>query len=432
MNPLAQALNQTIAQQEPAVLEMLAPLGKALYYPKGILSQTAEAKQKATRFNATIGMAKEAGHAMHLQSILAQFPGHTADEIVAYAPATGHPVLRRNWLNHIKEKNPSLGETSTSLPIVTNGITHGISLVADLFAGPDDVLLLPDQFWGNYAMVFAVRHGARIEKYPFFNATGFNVDALHAAIETNRPAGKLIVLLNFPNNPTGYSITEAEAQAISQVLIEAAASGLKIVAVTDDAYFDLFYEDEVYPESLFGLIAGRHENLLAIKLDGATKENFVWGFRLGFITFASGRGNPEVLDALEKKTGGAIRGNISNCALPSQTALLKAMSDPQYEAQKRAKCDVLKARALKVKSVVTDPKYADLWTPYPFNSGYFMCIKLTGIEAEAFRVQLLDDYQIGTIATTAQDIRIAFSCVEVEDVEALFEAMADCAKAMKG
>ena len=206
---------------------------------------------------------------------------------------------------------------------------------------------------------------------------------------------------------------------------------MNIVAVCDDAYFGLFFEDEVSTESLFALIAGKHERLLAVKLDGATKEDFVWGFRVGFITFATGKGNAEVLTALEKKTGGAIRGNISNCALPSQTALLKAMDDPQYEAQKQEKCNLLKTRALKVKEVVYDAKYADLWTPYPFNSGYFMCVKLNGIEAEAFRVKLLDDYQIGTIATGPSDIRVAFSCVEVDDIAALFEAMADCAQTMK-
>ena len=227
MNPLAQALNQTIEQQEPAILSMLAPMGKALFYPKGILSQSAEAKQKATRFNATIGIAKEDGHAMYLQSILDQFPGHQADEVLPYAPAPGHPVLRQRWLDHMKKKNPSLGDTPVSLPIVTNGITHGISLVADLFAGPDDIILLPDQFWGNYNLVFGVRHGAKIEKYSFFSGEGYNVEALKAAIEANRSAGKLIVLLNFPNNPTGYSLTKNETQAVAQVLTEAADSGFE-------------------------------------------------------------------------------------------------------------------------------------------------------------------------------------------------------------
>ena len=40
-------------------MRMLSDLGRKLYFPKGILTQSAEAKQKATRYNATIGEARE-------------------------------------------------------------------------------------------------------------------------------------------------------------------------------------------------------------------------------------------------------------------------------------------------------------------------------------------------------------------------------------
>ena len=46
-NPLAQQLNERLEQAAPDVLAMLSPLGRRLYFPKGILSQSAEAKQKA-------------------------------------------------------------------------------------------------------------------------------------------------------------------------------------------------------------------------------------------------------------------------------------------------------------------------------------------------------------------------------------------------
>ena len=47
---------------------MLSALGRRLYYPKGILTQSAEARQKAHRSNATIGIATEGGEPMHLPS----------------------------------------------------------------------------------------------------------------------------------------------------------------------------------------------------------------------------------------------------------------------------------------------------------------------------------------------------------------------------
>jgi hypothetical protein len=50
-----------------------------------------------------------------------------------------------------------------------------------------------------------------------------------------------------------------------------------------------------------------------------------------------------------------------------------------------------------------------------------MCVKLKGVEAEALRVHLLNAHQTGLIATAKHDLRVAFSCLEVEQVEPLFE-----------
>ena len=54
MNPLALELNEVIKQENVHLYEMLSEVGKNLFFPKGILTQSAEAKEKAHRFNATI------------------------------------------------------------------------------------------------------------------------------------------------------------------------------------------------------------------------------------------------------------------------------------------------------------------------------------------------------------------------------------------
>ena len=72
----------------------------------------------------------------------------------------------------------------------------------------------------------------------------------------------------------------------------AAQRGLKLVVLVDDAYFGLVYEAGVMRESLFALLCGLHPNLLAVKLDGPTKEDYVWGFRVGFLTYGIGHATP--------------------------------------------------------------------------------------------------------------------------------------------
>ena len=56
-----------------------------------------------------------------------------------------------------------------------------------------------------------------------------------------------------------------------------------------------------------------------------------------------------------------------------------------------------------------------------------MCIRLQDLDAEAYRVRLLDRHGIGVIATSPTDIRVAFSCIEVADIADLFERMYKCA-----
>ncbi len=69
-------------------------------------------------------------------------------------------------------KNPSLAGKSFSMPIVTGGVTHALSLIGDLFVDKGDMVLLPDKFWENYELLFGVRFQAQLGLYPFFNACG--------------------------------------------------------------------------------------------------------------------------------------------------------------------------------------------------------------------------------------------------------------------
>lgn len=424
MNPLAVELNEMLSQSNPYVLEMLSDLGKNLFFPKGILTQSAEAKEKAHKFNATIGIATEKGGPMYLQCIQDKLTAFDPKDIYPYAPPAGKPELRSLWREKQLRENPSQQGKHFSNPIVTNALTHGLSIVADMFVDRGDHLILPDMLWGNYNLTYGTCSGAVVRKFPTFTvAGGYDVDAFKAELKNSaEEKGKAIVILNFPNNPSGYTPTVAEGDAIVAAIKEVAESGCNIVAVTDDAYFGLFYED-CMKESLFGKLANLHPRILAVKLDGATKEEFVWGFRTGFITFADGNSfeNIPVMTALEKKAMGIIRARISNCPHPSQTFAIEALRSPKFIEQKEEKFQVLKGRALKVKEVLNNSKYDSAWTYYPFNSGYFMCLKLKNVDAEKLRVHILDKYGVGGISIGKTDLRIAFSCIEEKDIPELFD-----------
>jgi aspartate/methionine/tyrosine aminotransferase len=420
MNPLAQQLNETITRENPAVAQMLSGLGKAIYMPKvGILSQSAEAKLKANIYNATIGIATENGQPMHLDVIQETLSAYEPKDIYEYAPPGGKPELRTVWRDKMLVENPSLVGKNISLPVVTNALTHGLSIVSDLFTDVGDAVIVPDMNWENYELTFNIRRGAEMVHYPLYDADNrFNSAGLRDALLTQKDRGKAIVLLNFPINPTGYTPGIEEGREIIAAIRDAAEAGINVVAVTDDAYFGLFFEDSLQ-ESLFGQLCGIHERVLAIKVDGATKEEYVWGFRVGFITY--GGLADASLSALEQKTLGIIRATISSGPHPSQTFILRALKSPKFHAQKEQKFNIMKGRANTVKQLLDSGKYGEEWTYYPFNSGYFMCLKLLYADAEAVRQRLLNAYGVGTIALGTTDLRVAFSSIEESNLEDLFD-----------
>lgn len=420
MHPLAQQLNETIQQENPHISDMLSDLGKMIYFPKeGILSQSAEAKAKAKTYNATIGIATEHGQPMHLGVIQETLSSYSPKDLYEYAPPAGKPELRKLWRAKMIKENPGLQDKKFGNPVVTNALTHGLSIAADLFLDEGDSVVLPDKNWENYELTFGIRRKANLVLYPLYNKQNrFNAQGLREALLAQKDKGKAFVVLNFPNNPTGYTPTFAEAQEIVQAIHEAAEAGMNIVAVTDDAYFGLFFEDSLH-DSIFSRLANLHPRVLAVKVDGATKEEYVWGFRVGFLTYAAS--SDALLAALEQKTMGIIRATISSCSHPSQTFVLHALKSREFKAQKEEKFLIMKARANKVKEVLDSGRFDDAWDYYPFNSGYFMCLKLKTVPAEQLRVHALEKYGIGTIALGESDLRVAFSCLEESQIEDLFE-----------
>ncbi len=420
MNPIAEELNQIIEKGNPTIYELLSRFGREIFFPRGILFQGGEAKRLAKKYNATIGIATEHGQPMHLKAVMDNVKGLGISNTVNYSPASGNPELREKWKEEMIIKNPSLKGKEISLPIVTNALTHGLSLCGDLFVNKGDKIILPDKIWGNYNLIFNTRKEANIINYPLFDGKKFNVTGVHDAINSVKEE-KVIIIFNFPNNPTGYSILKDEAEELIKVLKTSLNEGKKIIAITDDAYFGMFYNENVLKESLFGKIANLHPDLLSIKLDGATKEDFVWGLRVGFITFGAGNTSQDLYRCLEQKTMGAIRSNISNCPTLSQSIILKAHNSPEIKKQRDEKIALLEERARLVMEENKSEDYLMKWTPYPFNSGYFMCVKLKTVNAEDLRKHLLQKYQLGVIALGDTDLRIAFSCLEANQIPDVFK-----------
>ncbi|MDR1986529.1 MAG: aminotransferase class I/II-fold pyridoxal phosphate-dependent enzyme [Treponema sp.] len=427
MNYLADELNTLL--DGTVAGRLLSPLGRRLYFPKGIIAQSAEAKQGAHQANATIGMAYHQGTPLILSAIRDQVPSLKPEEAVAYAPTAGIPAVRQVWKGRILQRNPSLRPENMSLPVVVPGLTAGISYMADLFVGEGNSILLSSPCWDNYELIFQERRRGALQEIPFFGSPGgLDMSALKNALERAAQTGTVRLIFNFPNNPSGYSPTIAEAEALLACIRDVAQAGADVLALCDDAYFGLFYEADCMKESLFSGLAQAHERILAIKIDGPTKEDYVWGFRMGFITFGSQGLQENHYEGLVKKLMGAIRSSVSCANTPAQYLLLKSLEDERTSAEKEQYHTLLQRRYQQVKQFLDEhPAHPRLW-PLPFNSGYFMSFRCMGISAEALRQELLAKHGIGTISFGETYLRVAFASIEEEQIPEVYQVIYDAAR----
>lgn len=416
--------NEKFKEIAPEFYEVLSSFGKKILLPDGVVSQSIRAKSEAKKINATIGIATTEQGAMFFKGIKEFFPHNKASDIFPYAATCGRNSLRALWKQKIFNENPSLKGKTFHDPIVVQGLTHGTNILAELFLNPGDKIILPDFSWENYDFIFQTKFQAEIVKHSFFLADGFHFAALRKTLFTQQEQ-KIMLVFNFPHNPTGYAPSTNEVEKITEILLEAAKKGKKLIVVCDDSYFGLNYEENICPESLFGRVAGLHPNLIAAKLDGVTKEFYAWGFRVGFLSLAFASSDyKEAFFILEKKIQGLIRAELSSMSHPIQTIIEQYLLQEKFSLEKAENKKILQERYQKLKKILVNSKYQKAWEYYPFNSGYFLCIKIKEkVSAKILWELLLKKYQVGVIYLGEQNLRIAYSSVPVEKLEPLLEAI---------
>ncbi len=440
------------ALKECGLFDALSESGREQFLPPGIFYWSGRAKKEAD-INATIGSAwgpageigqQGASTTFYLPSLHTGFAGISPEQVFSYAPILGVASFRQTWREWILEKcRPSGRELADliSTPAVASGITGGIASVAGLFVTPGESITLPDRYWGNYNNVLVRNIGARITTYPFYDGKDFNVAAMKTAVDESLASqGKAVVLLNFPNNPTGFTPTAATAQQIAQALEQSAVeSGKWVIAMCDDAYEGFTYTRDCLQHSIFAEIAGKR-GVLAVKLDGISKEFLWYGGRVGCITFAV----PEtmvprkdlVTGELEEKLSAVIRSSISNCNHPVQEIVADGIRDKlgALLAERARVIDVL-AKRWEVYNREMEKADLAVLKPLASNSGFFALVDLVSAKAEEVAEILMTTHRVGVVPIAAsgrQSLRIAFCSVPQENipkmVDAVFAAAAEASR----
>ena len=409
-------------------MSFFSKLGENIILPQDVLIQSKETSAVVGAINATIGIATANKKAMALPSINKVITEISNSEYLPYSPTPGLPKMRELWKEKILADNPTINKDYLSLPMVTTGITQGIDIAANLFSEKEDALLLPNLFWQNYAQIYTIKLGNNIYKYKQFDENNnFSIENFKSALYSIKE-DKISLILNFPNNPTGYTPSDDELTKLVEVINIFAKEhpSKQLIIVSDDAYFGLFFEENHKTPTLSATYKlAENSNCLIVKLDGITKEFYSWGLRVGFITYYTK--DDTLRKTLLEKTQGFLRSTTSSPSNLSQQIALRLLENKQALLEKEENDSIIQDRYNELKSAISKENLATLVTILPFNSGYFFTIKLpTTINAHEFRLKFLNEYKYGVYSMDDEHIRIAFSCLDKELIPELISKFKEC------
>ena len=354
------------------------------------------------------------------------------------------PPFRELWKQWIivkgkREANMPSGpidvNNMVTTPIICNGITNAIYITSRMFLERGEKIVCPNKRWGNYNSVLTLQNELEVESFQFFNKHKFNLEGMMSKLTSvSEQQERLVVILNFPNNPTGYCPTPSEVKTIVKALTEFCEVNQKpIVVLCDDAYEGYTFDDAVIGNSIFYELINQHKLLIPLKLDGTSKEILMYGGRIAAITLGM---HPEWIKMDEKnqfdiewgnKVQGMVRSTISNSNHFCQEILVDMMKDG-FEGLIKSRENVIQILKKRFKQTLSSfSKYDTIqMTMDPVGGGFFVFLNLKGIPADKFADHLLVKYKVGTFPVVNQKeningIRLAFCSIPIEKIDVCFQ-----------
>ncbi len=188
-----------------------------------------------------------------------------------------------------------------------------------------------------------------------------------------------LLILPFPNNPTGGVMSKADLEAIAEVL-----KGTDILVLSDEIYGELRYSNEKHVP--FSAIDGMYERTVVV--NGFSKAFAMTGWRLGYAV------GPERIIKLMTKIH---QYGIMSSPTTSQYAAIEALRSCDDEVEKMRNEYNYRRRV-----IVDGFRNMGLSCFEPYGAFYvFPCIKKTGMTSEEFCNRLLEEEKVAVVPGTA-------------------------------
>ncbi len=331
-----------------------------------------------------------------------QVPWRIRDEMI-YSLERGYTSYTSN--KGLKELREAIAEyyrkfgvdTSSENVIVTTGVSEGIDIAMRSILNPGDTVLIPEPAYVSYKPLAFLAGGevVTISTAPDFR---LNYDKL---IRYARKFCPKVIVINYPNNPTGITYSKKELEEIADIAVE-----FDMIVISDEIYAELTY-------------SGRHISIASLNgmedrtivLNGFSKAFAMTGLRIGYAIAPD-----DIIDAMLK-----IHQYCMLCApIVSQIGAIEALKNCEEELE-RMRAVYIRRRNFFVKRL---RKMFEVIMPegafYAFPS-----IRNTGLSSEDFAERLLIEKRVAVVPGNAfGDCGEGYvRCSYALDIERLKEAL---------
>ena len=293
--------------------------------------------------------------------------------------------------------------------LITTGVSEGYDLAIRALVNPGDEVLIPEPSYVSYkpCTVFA---GGKPVVVTTNAEDEFKVRAenLRAAVTEKSKA----MVINYPNNPTGATMTKKELEEIADIAVEH-----DLTVISDEVYGRLTYEGKHTPFSKLNGMWNR-----TVILDGFSKAYAMTGFRIAFSLAPE-----DITDAMMK-----VHQYTMLCApITGQMSAIEALRNGEREVatmtrEYNRRRRVIVKRLNEIGLTCFTPKGAF----YAFPS-----IKSTGLSSEEFSTQLLKSKKVAVVPGTAfgecgeGHIRCSYA-TSMEDLKTALNRIEDFTKSL--
>ena len=286
--------------------------------------------------------------------------------------------------------------------IVTVGGSEGIDIALRAMLDPGDEVLIPQPSYVSYLPCTVLADGVPVT-IPLQEKNEFKLTAeeLEAAIT---PKTKVLVM-PFPNNPTGSIMTKEDLEPIVEVVKKH-----DLFVISDEIYSELSYKGEHVSIASFEGMRKR-----TILINGFSKGFAMTGWRLGYAC-----GPKEIIEQMVKIHQFAIMCAPTN----SQYAAVEALRHCDEEVQEMREAYNQRRRFL-----MNEFKRLHIQCFEPFGAFYvFPCIKEFGMTSEEFAMRFLEEEKVAVVPGTAFGdcgegfLRISYA-YSIEELKVAFERL---------